>query len=297
MSKFFVGLSILFIYILMVMGNIVTTTGSGLGCPDWPLCYGAVVPPLDFQTWIEWGHRLLGGASGLFILASTVLIWLHYKGVLRLLTGSALGLLGVGVIFGGIIVLIEAPLLEGPMHLAVVSFHIVIATIIFALMIITFRRLPGSDVTKEGYFYPIMFGAVSIQVFIGILVRYGQATLACGDFPTCDGESFIPSFTSDDLELAVHVIHRLVAYGIFLATLAYLIKAIKDNHDIKNAAITFILILAQASIGVGIVLTKMFLPFVVFHGAIGFALLGWLAFRSAPYLVSKPSPELEEVIA
>ncbi len=57
---FILGGSIVSAYILMVMGTFVTSTGSGLACPDWPLCYGTVSPPLELSIWFEWGHRLLG---------------------------------------------------------------------------------------------------------------------------------------------------------------------------------------------------------------------------------------------
>lgn len=282
MIKALVGGSILFTYILMVMGNVVTTTGSGLACPDWPLCYGTVVPPFELQIWFEWGHRLLGGTTGFLILASTIVVWLKRRDVTRLLTGSALGLIGVGAVFGGIIVLIEAPLLQGFLHLAVISFHIMLSTIIFTLMILTFRRLrPAAPDSEEG-FYPFLMGVIFLQVFIGIFVRYGQASLACPDFPLCQGE-LIPPLVN--FKTTIHFTHRLVALAIFLITGGYLIQAVRSQRDVFNAAVTFILVLTQGTFGAAVVLSGMFLPFIIAHGAVGFLLLGWVVYRSAPLIL------------
>ena len=50
-------------------------TGSGLGCPDWPKCYGGTVPPLDTHAVIEYGNRLLTGFVGFAVIAASVLAW------------------------------------------------------------------------------------------------------------------------------------------------------------------------------------------------------------------------------
>jgi len=113
------GPAVILTYILMVMGNFVTSTGSGLACPDWPLCYGSVAPPLELDIWFEWGHRLLGATSGLFILLSTIFVWKSYKGIPRYLISTVAALLLLAVLIGGLIVIIEAPLLSTFSHIAV----------------------------------------------------------------------------------------------------------------------------------------------------------------------------------
>ena len=52
--------SIVFCLFQISLGGFVRVSGSGLGCPDWPLCYGEIIPPMSYETLIEWGHRTSG---------------------------------------------------------------------------------------------------------------------------------------------------------------------------------------------------------------------------------------------
>jgi len=283
MLRLFIGFSVVFTYLLMVMGNVVTTTGSGLACPDWPLCYGTVIPPRQLNIWLEWSHRLLGGTTGFLILASVATAWLKKAPrAPRLLTATALGLLGVGAVFGGVIVLIEAPRLEGALHLFVISFHIMLSTVIFTLMILALKSTSAAPGKSGEGFYPALLAIVFLQVFIGIFVRYGKASLACPDFPLCRGSLF-PDLV--DFKVTIHFIHRLMATLIFLLATGYFFKAVAAKRDTFNASVTFGLVLLQAAFGVEIVWTGMFLPFIVLHGATGFFTLAWLVYRSSPYLL------------
>ena len=66
--KFLIGFSIIDCVFQISLGGFVRVTGSGLGCPDWPLCYGKIIPPMNYHTLIEWGHRTSGALLGLLIL-------------------------------------------------------------------------------------------------------------------------------------------------------------------------------------------------------------------------------------
>src|SRR3954453_6335058 len=61
--------------VIVFTGAAVRLTGSGLGCPDWPKCYGGVAPPLKLHAWIEYGNRLVSGLVGLAAVAAGVLAW------------------------------------------------------------------------------------------------------------------------------------------------------------------------------------------------------------------------------
>ena len=282
-----IGLTILFLYLLMIMGAFVTSTGSGLACPDWPLCYGSVRPPFRMNIWFEWGHRLLGGATGLLLIVSTVFVWMRYKGAARILTAMILGLLLIGVLIGGLTVVTEAPYLDNFFRIAIVSSHLIIATMVLTSLIFTLRKISGNNnVAEKGYAF-FLFCLVYLQVILGILVRYSKASLACPDFPLCQGQ-IIPYLGNS--AVALHFTHRITAGAVLLFTIFLLYRAIKRSRGIRFEAITLSLVILQAAFGISLILTGMFLPVIILHGATGFILLGWLAYQSAPFLFSRRAP-------
>src|SRR5215218_11115832 len=61
--------------LIVFTGAAVRLTGSGLGCPDWPKCYGGVAPPLETHAWIEYGNRMISGVVALAAVAAGALAW------------------------------------------------------------------------------------------------------------------------------------------------------------------------------------------------------------------------------
>ena len=238
---------------LIVIGSVVRTTGSGLACPDWPLCHGHLLPPLEPHVLIEWTHRLVALLVSLLLFATIGVI--GFQRVLRARLGGlaalALGLLAGQVILGALTVW----KLLSP---AVVSSHLAVALLLFAtLLTLTLVAQAEADgasvprVTRPAGLLPT-FGVVTAlaygQSVLGGVVSTNHAGLACPDWPTCNGRWFPPL---EGLE-ALHMLHR---YGAYVLTLALLFAAARarrapDAGVRAGSTMALGLTLAQVVLGV-----------------------------------------------
>src|SRR5213083_2885515 len=107
-------------FLVVVWGGIVRVTGSGLGCPDWPLCHGQFLPSLDVATRIEWLHRFLAIVAGLTLAALAAWTLARYRRDRRAVAfvGTAVVLFWLQAILGAITVLLELPDTWVTVHLA-----------------------------------------------------------------------------------------------------------------------------------------------------------------------------------
>lgn len=194
-------------------GGIVRVTGSGLGCPDWPLCYGRLIPPPDLKAWIEWTHRTIGSLVGIALLATTVLVWArhrHEKGVLWLTTAA----LGVIVVVGGIgatVVLSELHPALRTLHLGLAESNLAIAIGALALATRAFgagslmKTAPANDAAVRRLTW-IAGGATLVALLSGSYAVWQGAGAVCASWPLCGGPLLPQS------ELAwVHMTHRVLA--------------------------------------------------------------------------------------
>src|SRR5437867_6086383 len=200
---------------LLFVGGLVTSTGSGLAVPDWPLSFGRVFPPMVGGVLFEHGHRLVAAAVGL--LTVTLALWTVVRearpGVraLALLTLLAVVLQGV---LGGVTVLYRLPLAVSVAHacLAQVFFCLTVA-----LAVVTGREWmrPRVCLGPERPALAVLAAAttavVFVQVVLGALMRHMGAGLAIPDFPLALGRVIPPLVTP---LIAVHFAHRLGALAV-----------------------------------------------------------------------------------
>src|SRR5438093_4775741 len=98
-------------FVLVVVGVVVRVTGSGLGCPDWPLCHGDPIPPLEPAALVEYSHRLSAALSILLIGVTGVVAWTRYRAERQILTlaTAAAALVVAQSLLGAITVILELP--------------------------------------------------------------------------------------------------------------------------------------------------------------------------------------------
>lgn len=119
-------------YAVIVLGGYVSASGAGYACPDWPLCHGSVVPPLDQPgVAVEWTHRLAALVEGILALGLLIVVWWKFRARrdLTTLTTLAFGLLvfqiGLGIVAVG-------SQLDPDLNPGIVTLHLAIAVGFFA---------------------------------------------------------------------------------------------------------------------------------------------------------------------
>jgi cytochrome c oxidase assembly protein subunit 15 len=194
---------------LIVLGALVRAHGAGLACPDWPLCFGRFVPAFDLRTAFEWSHRVVAGSVALGLAGLTALLWRRTE--LRSRVGRVLALawllLAVQVGLGGLtVILLLAPW--------TVTAHLLTGTSFCALLVWIARDLLewGRELPRFAVPRPILVwsalttAALLLQLVLGGMVSSQAAGLACASFPTCDGQSYVPTLQG---LVGLHVWHRL----------------------------------------------------------------------------------------
>ena len=142
-------------------------TGSGLSCPDWPLCDGQIVPELDFHTAIEWGHRVSGASIGILIIIINVISVKFFgrKSAQSSIAFSLLLLVVLEGVLGGVTVLTELAWWVRLIHLGV-SFVILF---LFAYFLYFVFNCDQYIFLIPGFFFPIIPYATSFSISAFIL--------------------------------------------------------------------------------------------------------------------------------
>lgn len=194
---------------LIGVGATVRITGSGLGCPDWPLCHGGFLPPAEQAPMIEWSHRALAGGVGALIVTQAAWVMAAFRRDRSLVTAVALTLplLLVQALLGREAVVRELP----P---AVVAVHMVSAQLLLALLVmIVVWAVRGPNRSDAGDAEERLHRrATVVAAFVGLTMTVGAYMLATGAGFACSGwpgcaEAPIPFVDGGRLE-RIHWLHR-----------------------------------------------------------------------------------------
>ena len=291
-------------FVLIVVGGLVRATDSGLGCPDWPLCFGDWVPPAELHAWIEHSHRLVAAvAVGPLVGAVALITVFSSRRHDRVLLG--------GAVIAGVLVIVQA-LLGGQVVIQglrreLVTAHLAMALTVLALTILIAERAVNGPLpsVRHGLPTPLIAAtglAVFAQMLLGSWVTGHDAGLAFSDFPTMDG-SLLPTISSTPqlIQLAHRALAVVVA-GLALWTWLAVRRATDQTLPRRLASLAAILVVLQLALGAANVWSRLSAAFVVPHLAAGaglFALCTWLlltALRSGQPVEARPaSPHAADV--
>ena len=207
--------------LVIALGVLTRAMNAGLACPDWPLCFGDVIPDYHPQVYLEFIHRAVAGLMGIVLTVLCGMIFLKktYRKTQRWVAFSALPILGLQVFLGWqtVVNLLEEKTVAG--HLIFGFSLFVISTWLSRSLDSAPRKYP---ISRGLNLWICMLGvAVFVQVGLGALVASHYAAVVCTDFPLCGGQ-FIPTLRG---LVGLHVLHRLGAYivgafvlGLFIMT-------------------------------------------------------------------------------
>lgn len=222
-------------FLLVAVGALVRTSGSGLGCPDWPLCHGGVIPPFERTAIIEYSHRTLAAIVGLAIVATSAATLLTRKQdvVARRLAMAAVPLLGVQAYLGKITVERELPPEIVTIHLsmALLLLSMLAALAVFALLGEDRIRLNSADLAAYLRRVAIVLAIQGVIMLIGAFVVGSGATTACTTWPGC-AQAQIP-FVNGGIEQTIHWLHRIavVAGLVSVAWLRFEVDRLREPAD------------------------------------------------------------------
>ncbi|MFN8556041.1 MAG: COX15/CtaA family protein [Dehalococcoidia bacterium] len=285
-------------YLLIVVGAYVRVTGSGMGCPDWPRCYGELVPDLNVAVnrpmVIEVAHRYGASVVSLLVGALLVTALVAYRrnpAVLRPAVAAA-ALLMLQVILGGVTVLTGNAPWTVTAHLAT-SMALLAAAIITAVgaHVTAPRRARSSDraasTVTEGF--ALLAAATTIAVYLllltGAIVRGEGAGLACKGWPLCNGAVF----PAGDRLADIHSFHRLftVATGVLVGVFVWQSVRRPRPPAIRAwAVIAGVLFAAQVMVGAVQVWSNLSQDTRLSHVAAGAAVWAALVVATALALVA-----------
>jgi cytochrome c oxidase assembly protein subunit 15 len=290
-------LTLLTLTVVMV-GAFTRLSDAGLGCPDWPGCYGSlIVQAHTFEAdkaWIEMIHRYIAGSLGLFVFGLTAMAFRKSNPVLRPVRGLLL--------FTSFLITFQALLgmwtVTKLLHPTIVMLHLLggMATLSMIWLIHLRIKNPHTFNTRPilGAKIASIVGLVIVvfQIALGGWVSTNYAAFACPDFPTCQAQwwpplnmeafnIFIPidrnfdgGFLDHPERVTIHFIHRVGALVTAGYLLIFSLFCLYKNLPIKKLIFSLLFVLfLQISLGIVNIVALVPLWAAVLHNGVAALLL------------------------
>jgi len=269
----FAWISTIATYLVIFTGGLVRVSGAGLGCPDWPKCFGRWIPPLSSSqlapsidpsqfnftlAWIEYANRLCGLALGILIAITAVLVIINFARRVRILVPSIVA--GLIVAFlgwqGGEVVTSE-------LDPTIVSVHALLSLVLVSLMIFVTQQIhyvlyPDAE---KGSIYParirywlsLAWGLSLAQVLVGTQVR-GTIEIISRIMPLADDRVWL-SNTGSVLYLHTILGIMVIAAGVFVG-IAVILRSTNPSSLMREGAWAILLLMfLDIVLGFGFLLT------------------------------------------
>ena len=258
LASAFAGLLFLIVG-LMTLGALVRAHEAGLACPDWPLCFGELVPRMDLKVAFEWSHRVLAGGIS---VGFAVLAWRTWRrpalrAQLAAHLAATAAVLGVQILLGALTVwqllaswTVTSHLLAGN------AFAVSVLFTVARLRELARPVLPPARTDRDTRTVVVIVSALLVlQIALGGLVSSTFAGLACPEWPACNGDRWFPSWRGS---VGLHLLHRMNAYALWLGLAASALRA-RSIPGLRGVTIAALL-LATGQVLVGIANVVLGLP-------------------------------------
>ena len=311
-------------FFLVIAGGLVTSTGSGLAVPDWPLSYGLLMPPMVGGIFYEHGHRMVATFVGFLTAILAIWLWkvderrwVRNLGAIALLAVITQGLLG------GITVLFLLPTPISVSHATIAQSFFSLTVVLALVTSMGWRNhRPTESISAGGTrkWTVAATSAVFVQLVLGALMRHTHSGLAIPDFPLAYGHLF-PPFDPAGLErlnafrmqldlepvalsqIWIHFAHRigaLVVSIIILGAVRHIFKNYKSESMLREPAlIVLALMVVQVVLGALTVWSGKGMEIATAHVACGALLLATnvLLMMRTFYLYKVPQTRREYSLA
>jgi len=276
-------LTIIITYLLIFVGGLVRVSGAGMGCPDWPKCFGRWIPPTNISqlpdyidpekfnlvlAWVEYLNRLFGALVGFVILVTLVLGYIHFKSSKKIFYSITAAFL-LTLVEGWV----GAKLVDTVLDPITITIHLVLALIIIALIIYSsiqaYFKISG-NFEKNSSYHPntkiVILGILTclfIEIIIGTEIR-GGLDMSRKENPLIEGIILLKMLGP------FKYIHTILGFSLLGLTI-YLRKIINDsNYKCSSFMLTsvnaiIILIFTQIVLGESLVFFEVKPLMQLFH--------------------------------